>query len=395
MNFVVLAHSFPPENGPECFCSGRFASALAAAGHAVHVVTLERKTPRVSREVYDVLVDPRIKVTTFADRGVEKPFWSRLRFFTHEPSSANFVNGINALKSVLSQYENPILVSRANPIASHIIAWHCRKLAHKWIAHFSDPIPFLGTSTLSFRVKSWMSRFWVRRTLRAADGVSLTNENVNRFYTDTYGRDFTNKPVVVAAHVGEPALTGSSVFSRKTNAAMIVHCGTLTGSRGARQIVEAVASLNENGVPAEFYEVGDLDPALKDFFAGARYVQVLPNLAPDYGIAVSAQADVVFIPDLETSLPYAPFLPSKFVYQLFYDKPIVVFTRNGSTMEKLVRRYPQAGVFFADCKQPQALKDALLQAIQFDRSKMEREAIRSLFTRQTVGGTFARFVSEI
>lgn len=394
MNFVILAHSFPPGNGPECFCSGRFASALVEAGHTVHVVTVARKEWGVSREVYDVLVDKRVKVTTFVDHEEPKPVWARLRFLTHEVGAANFAGAIATLKSVLKQYEKPILVSRANPIASHIIAWHCRKYAHRWIAHFSDPIPFWGSSRWTFRVKSWIEQRWARRAIRAADGVSLTNQKVSRFYHETYGSDFDSKPMTVTPHVGEPALTSRTPFERETKSAVVVHCGTLTGARGANQMIEAVKTLNEDGVPVEFWEVGDLDVSLAERFSSTPHVRALPNLAPDYGIAVSNVADVVFVPDVATQLPYAPFLPSKFVYQLFYDNPIVALTRPDSTMAEYARTYPGAGIFVADSTNVASLVSALKSALNSTR-QYDRKAVRGLFTRRCVGEDFAAFCESL
>lgn len=394
MNFVILAHSFPPGNGPECFCSGRFASALVEAGHMVHVVTLGRKNWGVSRDVYDVLVDKRIKVTTFVDQEEPKPIWARLRYMTHEVGAANYSGAIAILKSVLMQYEKPILVSRANPIASHIIAWHCRKYAYRWVAHFSDPIPFWGSSRWTFRIKSWLEQRWSRRAIRAADGISLTNQKVSRFYRENYGEDFDAKPVTVTPHVGEPALTSRTAFERETKAAVVVHCGTLTGARGAYQMIEAVKMLNEGGVPVEFWEVGDLDPSLKRLFSSTPNVRALPNLAPDYGIAVADVADVVFVPDVSTRLPYAPFLPSKFVYQLFYDKPIVSLTRSDSTMSEYARAYPDAGIFVADSLNVASLVSALKAALCFSR-QYNRAPIRGIFTRHRVGEDFAEFCAGL
>lgn len=61
MNIVTLAPSFCPVTSVEAYCSTRFASALAKAGHAVHVAAAARLND-VKDIRYEHLVHPAITV---------------------------------------------------------------------------------------------------------------------------------------------------------------------------------------------------------------------------------------------------------------------------------------------------------------------------------------------
>lgn len=395
MNFVVFSANFPPQSDAEAFCTARFCSALAEIGNKVHVVTFKRDCA-MEEKVQKVLVSEKIEVTYVETKPLAKRIWPRCRYLTTEWESQDYAVAIKTLAAVLSKYEHPILISRSNPESSHIIAYHARKHAYKWIAHFSDPIPFgVNPIGLKNKVWRWLTLRWVRKAISACDGISLTCEEVVRFYSETYGRIFDDKPHYINRHIGEPRLLPDTIWSKDFPEKLIVHAGMINPERGALHLVKALQTLNADGRICRFIQAGEAGLPVRAMFDKHDGIEVLNNTQPGLGAAVIESADVVFIPDVQVSLPYTPFMPSKFVYQIFSDKPLVLFTRPGSPMYNYFVRYPNAGLFYADYTHPETLVDAVRQALACTPNGFDRTALRRDFTRESVAGGFCMQLSEM
>ena len=82
---------------------------------------------------------------------------------------------------------------------------------------------------------------------------------------------------------------------------------------------------------------------------------------------------------------YTPFIPSKFVYLLYTDKPIVVFARKDSWMCRLVTEYPDAGIWFADVNEEGALAAVSTKIMEMPAgATWNRDGIRSMFSKHQV-----------
>jgi hypothetical protein len=80
---------------------------------------------------------------------------------------------------------------------------------------------------------------------------------------------------------------------------------------------------------------------------------------------------------------YTPFIPSKFVYLLFTDKPIVVFARKDSWMFTLASEFPEAGIAFADVNTTGELATITRRLLAQTRSfACDRRRIRARFSKQ-------------
>ena len=392
MNFVIFSYSFPPRCGAETFCSARFASALAVAGHNVHVVTMDHPAA-ISKDVYDFLVDRRIEITRvpLADKHGLK-ILPRVMHRMRGREACDFTNCVNVLRDVLAKTESPVLVSRSMPEVSNMVAWHCQQYAAKWIAHFSDPFPWSmggGTSIVGKIFNRW-GLDWGRRIIRDADVVSVTCESAQRYFRETYGRVFADKKVIVTSHIGEPPLVTSKAWKRDCDGTLVVHAGGLGRSRGAVQVIDAIKKLNAGGSPFSFCQVGSVDKDVVDCFAGVARVRIIKDHAPDLAMAVSAAADVCFIPDMKTHLPYSPFLPSKFVYQVFSDVPIVVYSFKDSEMARFASRFPEAGIVFADVETQDSLVTAFGIASRMNKNSIRRDDIRALFSRRAIAARYEK-----
>ena len=393
MNFVVFSYNFLPQSDAEAYCTARFCSALAATGNVVHVVTMDHPV-QVSDDVLHELIDDRLVITRVPLKESGKKLLPRVRFMTPEWSSANYNEVIGILKEVLRRYDNPILVSRSMPESSHIIAYHVRKYVAQWVAHFSDPIPFMfGKQGFKGRIWGWLSRRWVKKVLKSCDYVSLTCEEAKFFYHETYGSLFDEKNAFVTPHIGDPPLAIRQQWRKPSPEKLIVHSGMLSKSRGSYSIVGALDKLNENGICARFVQVGPCDNDTRRILCGRCDSEIMEVKDPDLAAAIVASCDVSLIADVQVPMAYIPFMPSKFVYQLFSDKPLVLLTKKKSPMWRVASQYKSAGLFVADYTSPSTLALAIQKAVGASDKRevfVEREMIRREYEQNIVAKEFIR-----
>lgn len=357
MNFVVFSYHFLPMNGAEAFCTTRFCSALARKGHSVKVVTMDWPV-QVDAKTINVLLDKAVEVVRVPFDSRPKSFLSKIRYRTTVWGSVNFKLCIAATIKVLKSVDRPVLISRSNPEESLVVGACCSKYAYKWIAHFSDPFPWAPNGVGGFRgrIKYLISKLWCAKALRHADGISVTCPEVFRFFKEEYGSLYDDRKIFVTPHIGEPWLKSTVPVEKIGDVKFISHVGYLSEGRYLSVIKKSVESLGPNFI-LKVTKSGD---------------------SPDVCAGVVEGSDVSLVIDLKTHYQYVPFLPSKFVYQLFTDTPIVIYTMKGSAMHRYALQFPSAGIFFADVNIEGSLCDAIISATQnrdkiFDRSGIRRE----------------------
>lgn len=399
MNFVIFGWSYYPFASAEAYCTTRFASALARAGHSVHVVTAQRDVVGFD---YRQLVHPRIKVTTIPQALADnaKINWRWLTVL--EEKSADIAPCIIVLRGVLSEYEEPILITRTYPWLAIYVGWHCRRYATKWIAHFSDPmLNFRPWCRLAY-LRLWSLKFWMRRAMRHADAISVTCKRVRWYYREQLGPCVDRAKFILATHIGDfklsqlatqsDNLASSPVAieqSKNPNNRTILHDGDIYGGRGL-QILEAVRNLNEQGIAVDFIQgrkVGNEGERQK--ILSTPHCFILDENASEELRARAKAAQVSFVADFNTEgLSYSPFLMSKFVYQIYEDKPMVVLSKLESEKHDYCVRYPEAGLFFADMKEAGSLERAIKAALACDPKTIDRNRIRERFSEEHIAAEF-------
>ena len=397
MNIVIFTWNFPPLSDAEAYCTARFASALAQFGHNVKIVTM-RYTNTMRAAIYDVLVDANLDIVRVQQTiPPRRDLVTQLYYKTAEWNSGDFGASISVLSDVLKKTENPILVSRANPSSSHVVAWHCRKYAYKWIAHFSDPYPwFSGNRSIGGIYRKLVGRHWGKRILRDCSAVSLTCQTVCRFFSSQYGKLFDEKKHFVVTHIGEPKFdTAASLPIKPCMTDVITHSGTLTFARGAREIVSAISLLNQSAHCCEFYQVGGVGAEMREFMSKNSHVKVYDQLNEEEAFFMVEHSKACIISDLDVGLGYSPFLPSKFAYQIFTNTPIVLYTYLDSEMARYAKLYPNAGLFIARIGDVRSLCDALGEALSCDHKLIDREKIRQHFSRHEIAKEFSRQLEDI
>lgn len=395
MKFVVFNASFLPKAGAESFCTTRFASALADNGHEVHVVTMDWPKD-VGNDVYDFLVSKNLKITrvSLRRRSLAAQL-ARILYRTHDMAAITIPACVKAVKCALGDSRDAILVTRSSPFVSMIVGWYCRKAAKRWVAHFSDPLSHFNRQTMMEKLRYQSMRFWLDRTIRAADGISLTCEAVKRYYRDEHGSVFANTPSFVTNHIGEPKLPTKSIYTDDVATKTIAHSGYLNALRGSEAILAAVESLNRNGLACSFLQCGPVDEITGKKIAEQSSAKMIVSNQPDMATAVCENASAILIADQDTELGYIPFIPSKFAYQIFIDKPIIILTRKGSAMHECSVRYPKAGLFVAEYDKPETLEQAISSALKMNVGAMDRRSLREEFSRQQVASKFVRDVESL
>jgi glycosyltransferase involved in cell wall biosynthesis len=404
MDIVIVSANFFPAKDAESFCATRFASALARRGHRVHVIAFE-PVSSVSDVVYKALVDDRVTITRIPFARRRRSVFSQIRYRCPDWETAVLPKMIAATKAALAEMKDPILMSRTYPISSLVVGYCCRKAAKKWICHLSDPIPH-ATWTPRFSLRPgrlmdylkwrWM-RGWIAKGFRCADAVSVTCPGVLRFYRERYPGAYGDKPKFVTTHIGDTRLAflGAKPFERTFSGKMVLHPGELYSGRKMDALANAILKLNRNGVSCALVHVGkgnDIDSQLKNEFPKA-YLRYPDD--PALAIAASKETDVLYVTDSITGLPYSPQILSKFVYQLFEDKPILVETSSDGMMRACCDEYPEAGLFWVDRDRLETVEEALARALACSPAEIDRTRIRAAFSETEIARTFEKNVAAL
>lgn len=410
MNFVVVAWHFLPEDNAEGYCTSRFVNSLAEAGHHVTVVTPVVDGP-VSVFVSKQILRQSIDVVRVKLPSKTPTFRKVCRWLCMGKVFAwSFKEYYVALKDVLKRTDNPILVSRGLPINGSLVAYACRKMSKLWIAHFSDPEPFgyLGENDSGVRHRvSLKDRFfhcclwlYVRKILNAADAISVTCEEVLPFFKMRfpcfYAR-FSQKFFVVP-HIGDPVLVPEEVkdYREVSNVSVVSHVGYLSPERYVREVLGEVAEVNARVQGIELLFLGLVDHnaigVLKDTAIAIRYIK---SADPGEATNVACSSTVCLVVDSRTSFGFSPFLPSKFVYLLFQEKPIVAYALEGSSMSNFAKRFPEAGIYVASPAEKGTLARALEKAITHKEDHFNRDGIRRVFASNVVARRFVEKVRSV
>ncbi len=385
MNFVVFTWNFLPDDDAEAYCTARFANALAEQGHSVHVVT-PRRLPVVNDRVCSQILTAPVRFTTFAS-----PVFGN-SFFKHVIDSVCMTlwlpylyrEAVKTLKSVLKNTESPVLISRSLPAQSYLVAYKCRKYASCWIAHFSDPWPWhsFGSRMKNIIVSTLIKR-QVRKVISRANGVSVTCHQVLPFFERTYGATYKRniRKFFVVPHIGEPVLEPDGTLPElsKITTPIVSHCGVMNSLRYCDEVINAIQALQALSLDFEFIQVGHIDPSADRILRaqGMTFRQVECR-NPSLATQVYRLSKICLVLDTRTAYGTSLFLPSKFVYLLFSDTPIVVYTPKGSAMEMLAEEYPEAGIVWAEAEKHDSLSDAIALILR-KGCHVERSRIRRVF----------------
>ncbi len=391
MNFVYFSYNFFPQADAESYCATRFASALARSGHDVTVVTMDWPM-QVSDKTYKALVSERLDIIRLPFSSKKNTPLKALLWYGHKHQSAVDVPlAVKTVKSLLRKTNQPILITRTHPVMCTMVGLHAYHYAYKWIAHFSDPIPWIGSysNTLGHRLLKRKEMNILRRAFLHADGISVTCKHVYKFYKEFYGNAFDEKKAFMTTHIGDYRLDDPPSKSDllKTER-ILLHPGSIFARRGGNTIAHVMSQLAEEGNDIEFVQVGEVESVLHDALQENSHVKIFNTVSPEESVRLRKKARAIFVPDFESDLSYSPFLLSKFVYQIMSDKPIVLYSKEDSEMHDYALQFPEAGIFCAEDGNVESLKNAIITAMDYDLSLIDRSRIRKVFSEETIVGCF-------
>lgn len=261
MNFVIYSYNFFPQADAESFCATRFASALARAGHKVTVVTMDWPN-MVSQKTYDALVPKDLNIVRIPFSTKKNSSIKALLWYGHRTQMAVDVpQSIKVLKSILKKTEEPILVTRTAPVMSTMVGLKTYKYAHKWIAHFSDPTPWIGTysNSIGHRLLKKQEMNILHKAFSKADGISVTCMHVCKYFQDLYGKVFDVSKVFMTTHIGDYRLDSAPSHEENTEVERILlHPGTIYAYRGGSTICGVMKQLAAEDYDCKFIQIGKL-----------------------------------------------------------------------------------------------------------------------------------------
>jgi len=363
LDIVCVSHNAPPLNDAEALCTARLLSALLKYGANVHLVAAELP-PSLEPSIGAELMDKRIK-TAYA--GAEAGRLARLaavaRFQFHSQRVEWIAPAIRTTRAVLQQYENPILMTRAFPMASNLVGYYCRSDAKAWVAHFSDPYPpFEWQNHWYSRFVRPVNRRWARRILKNADLITVTCPNAICYIEEKAGFSFRQKAEVVT-HLALPKLKpGGFKLDRKPDEFVIAYVGTMMVRRRPDLLLKGALLAMERHPEIRFLQYGHVDEEILRLCRSSPAFQRLDirhigNLSPRDAADLQSQVDVNVIVDTDLGLGYSPFILSKFPHSVCAGRPMLMLSAVDSEMARLTAKH--GGGEFVPFSTPEAVAEAI------------------------------------
>ncbi|HQF21673.1 MAG TPA: hypothetical protein PLT37_10580 [Kiritimatiellia bacterium] len=401
--FICFSYLTVPKNEAQAFTASRFYSALAEAGGKVILVTLDHPE-EIAPDVAQEMLSPKIELLRIPfspPRNVR--LWQRFR--NRKRLDYNWWNvtplaATRKVEELLRKNPGSILISRSFPLESHLTVYDIRRSARLWIPHFSDPLPLQIQEVIDDLNQTWMLRMrnrhdtqMVRNIIREAGLVTVTSRNAIRYFSELCGNRYAEK-FHVANHIGVPRLASSGFVPARTPGAFeITHVGSLAKCRYPERIV------------AEFSRAAAAWPELRLTLYGQLFAfqDCPPNLpwlnlspqrlpCPRQSTDVMAHSNMNLIVDAESSLPYGPFLASKYAYAVGVGRPVLGAGVADCEMAKLRDEFQST--YFADITKPGALAKLLLK-IRDEAGHLTTPcpALQDRFSASTVAKEFLQRVN--
>lgn len=395
MNIAIFSYNFLPQADAEAFCATRFASALARAGNKVTVITMDWPM-QVTMENYVALVAKELNIVRIPFSKHKNTPLKGMLWYGHKSQMAVDVSqSTKAVKKVLMNMDNPILLTRSMPIMSAMVGLRTYKYASKWIAHFSDPAPWTNyANTLGHKILRHLELNIIRKTFKKANGISLTCEHVKKYFNDVFGHCFDSRKAFITTHIGDYRLSNPvTPILRDEDMPILMHPGQIYADRGGNIIVQIMKEFESEGYKCRFVQVGKVDKSIIERLRNLSNIEIYDTSSLEKNIELGNQAKAILIPDFNSPYSYSPFLLSKFVYKIMDNQPLVIYSKEDSAMHDYAVRFPNAGIFWANNKD--SLKEAIRKAMECDPSTFDRQEIRNCFSEKTIVDSFITAISSL
>lgn len=271
--------------------------------------------------------------------------------------------GYRAAKRILQSNGAAAIVSRANPITSHLIAWilKLRNPTIPWVALFGDP--WTQNPYIQFEF-GFMRRFFEgieAKIFSSVDAVVVTNDEARSLFLRRYNG--AKIFVIPNSWNEEDQQLASSVMKerphKKNKAMTLVHAGNLYGLRSPEPLLRALKQLRdsypEKRIEAVFCgSLGKFSGLISEFGL-EDIVKVLGTMSRVDAFRELSKGDAPVL--IDAPIEGSMFLPVKFAEYLMFKKPILAITPHGAT-ESAVRRTNSG--FIASPSDLNEIKEVLL-----------------------------------
>jgi glycosyltransferase involved in cell wall biosynthesis len=368
---LMVAKGFPPSNSAGVHRTARFARMLPEFGWQPVVLTVSddsengetvadwvktlrvqrtaswRKRASVPSEAAGETTTPAVIPAKTSANGLVRGLKSLLRNLrdlataTPDADIAWVLPSLTMARRLAREEQFDVVYTSGPPHSTHLVGLYLkRRLGLAWVADFRDP--WARRPWGQKHTNPWGQRFlgWFERNcVSAADRVILNTPRMADEFRRHHAR-LPSEKFVAIPNGCDPDLAVRVAHLLAENSPRVpgtihlCHPGSLYRRRDPRPIIDALAILHRQGLPASFEQVGSCDSsfAIEEYVRDrglTDWVTVVPPVPHDEALRRMARADVLLLVQPGTDLQ----VPGKLFEMLLFRKPIVALAEAGATAD--------------------------------------------------------------
>lgn len=270
-----------------------------------------------------------------ASRSARAKQWLRQTFFVkHDSRVLWYPYAIPALRRIAALHSIDLIFTSSPPHNVHLLGALARRyLGKPWVVDFRDAWVDDPTFRARLGIRRAVDRRFERRVIRRADFVVSATPTIDNWFRARYGPAYVAKSIVLLNGYDPadfPPARRTDGCEQKRDGLVILHAGSLGGSRTVRPLLEAYQSLVEGGelTPGamRIELLGLLAPDEQQAAQRIRGVTLRGHLSHAEAIERMCRADVLLVVN-SVQTPYA--LTGKIFEYIAAQRPVLALTPPG------------------------------------------------------------------
>lgn len=338
-HLLVVSWCMPPLITPRSIQVGRALKALNQDGWQVDVVAVDTDNLPPGYSIdhdLELLYGANYRITRIAHDFDQRTENDLLMLSWRKPA-------METASQLLKHNRYSALLTFAQPWVDHLVGLELQRTSGlPWVAHFSDP----WVDNLYYCGVDWnQRREWAimeAEVVRRADGLIFTNNRAADLVMQKYYRGWRDKVCVIPhAYDSVPQQLGE-ILHKVSLPLRLVYTGGLYGHRSPEGFYEAISLLNQKQPLAGRLDVlitGPVDPHFKQMpveMGLGEIVRFDDTVPYQHSLELLKSADVLLL--IDAAMDSSPFLPSKLVDYLPFQRPILGITPQEGVAADLLRR---------------------------------------------------------